>query len=263
MFDAKVLLNSLLGAKGSSAVTDALESARFAASSAADRAQAELKDTKAGEAFGDARNYASAHPGTTLAGVGALTALLLGTGGGRRVGGTALRIGGLAAMGGLAYKAFSNWQGDKPLMEGVPGLHNLTAPPASGFTPAEHSDHDVRTILLAMIATAATDGTIDPFERARITDRLRQSGLEAETSGFLDAALANPATPDQSAARVGGNQKLASQVYAAASLVAEPGNESARDHLGRLATALGLTPDLVAHLEAATTAARVVGVVPR
>ena len=100
-----------------------------------------------------------------------------------------------------------------------------------------------------MIATAAADGAVDPAERARITDELRKSGMEAESAGFLDAALANPATPDQIATRVGSEQKLAAQVYAAASLVAEPGNAPARAYLGRLATALGLSADLVAHLE--------------
>ena len=149
MFDAKALLNSLLGAKGATAVTDALENARSAASGAADRAQAQLQGTKAGEAFGEARQYASEHPGRTLAGAGALTALLLGTGGGRRVGGTALQAGGIVAIGGLAYKAYANWQAGKPLMDGVPGLHSLTAPPASGFTPEEQSERGARTILRA------------------------------------------------------------------------------------------------------------------
>ncbi len=254
MFDAKALLNSLLGARGAGAVTDALESARSTAAGAADRAQAELQGTQAGEAFREARRYADAHPGTTLAGAGALTALLLGTGGGRRAGGAALRVGGIAAMGGLAYKAFTNWQGGKPLMEGVPGLRNLTAPAASGFSPEAHNDQDVRTILLAMVATAAADGTVDPGERAHITEALRQSGLEAEVSGFLDAALANPATPEQIAARVAGKEQLAAQVYAAAALVAGPGDLPAREFLGRLATALALAPELVAHLEAAAKA---------
>ena len=135
MIDTKALLNSLLGPKGADAVADALKNPRSTASGAADRAQEELQGTKAGEAFGDARRYASAHPGTALAGVGALTALLLGTGGGRRVAGTALQVGAIAATGGLAYKAFTNWHGGKPLMEGVPGLQNLTAPHASGFAP--------------------------------------------------------------------------------------------------------------------------------
>jgi uncharacterized membrane protein YebE (DUF533 family) len=255
MFDAKALLNSLLGAKGADAVTDALEKARVAAAAAADRAEAGLQGTKAGEAFGEARRYASEHPGRTLAGAGALTALLFGTRAGRRVGGSALQAGGIAAVGGLAYKAYTNWQGSKPLMDGVPGLHDLTAPPASGFTPEEQSEEGVRTILLAMIATAAADGVVDPAERDRITGELRKSGLETEAAGFLDAALANPATPAQIAARVSGEPKLAAQVYTAASLVAAPGNAPAHDYLGRLATALGLSPDLMAHLEAAAQAA--------
>jgi uncharacterized membrane protein YebE (DUF533 family) len=39
--------------------------------------------------------------------------------------------------------------------------------------------------------------------------------------------------------------------------VAEPGNVAAQDYLGHLVTALGLAPDLVAHLDAATTTARI------
>lgn len=132
----------------------------------------------------------------------------------------------------------------------------LTAPPASGFTPEEQSERGVRTILLAMIATAAADGAVDPVERARITDALRKSGLEAEAAGFLDAVVANPATPERMLARIGGDERLAAQIYAAASLLAEPGNAPARVYLGRLATAPGLSPDLVAHLGATTTAAR-------
>ena len=46
---------------------------------------------------------------------GALAAVLLGTGAGRKLGGTALQLGGLAAVAGLAYKAYQNYQeGQKP-----------------------------------------------------------------------------------------------------------------------------------------------------
>jgi len=252
MFDAKALLNSVLGAQGATAVTEVLEDARSAVSGAADRAQAGLAGTKAGDAFGRARHYARENPGTTLAGAGALAALLLGTGAGRRVGGTALQAGGLAAVGGLAYKAFTNWQGGKPLLEGVPGLQDITAPAGSGFHADDQTQHGARTILLAVIATAAADGVVDPAERARITDALKKAGLESEAAGFLDAAAANPATPAQIAAAVAGDQKLAVQVYATASVVSAPDNAPARDYLARLASALGLSPDLVAHLDAAS-----------
>ena len=41
---------------------------------------------------------------------GALVAVLLGTGTGRKVTGSALKLGGLAAVAGLAYKAYQNYQ---------------------------------------------------------------------------------------------------------------------------------------------------------
>ena len=52
---------------------------------------------------------------------GALVAVLLGTGTGRAVTGTALKLGGIAAIGGLAYKAYQNYQnGDKPADPAAP-----------------------------------------------------------------------------------------------------------------------------------------------
>src|SRR5690554_627575 len=44
---------------------------------------------------------------------GGLAALLLGTKSGRKLGGTALKLGGIAAVGALAYKAYSDWQASK------------------------------------------------------------------------------------------------------------------------------------------------------
>ncbi len=41
---------------------------------------------------------------------GALVAVLLGTDTGRQVGGAALKLGGIAAIGGLAYKAYQNYK---------------------------------------------------------------------------------------------------------------------------------------------------------
>jgi len=45
---------------------------------------------------------------------GALAGLLLGTGTGRKITGSALKVGGLAAIAGLAYKAYQNYSSGYP-----------------------------------------------------------------------------------------------------------------------------------------------------
>ena len=110
MFDPKTLLDDLLGSKipgTGSTVRD-----------------------KAGQATQLAKDNPLA--------AGALVAVLLGTGAGRQVTGTALKVGGLAAIGGLAYKAYQNYQqGQQPTS--VPGREpELLEPPReTGFNPAD------------------------------------------------------------------------------------------------------------------------------
>ena len=53
------------------------------------------------------------------AAAGGLGAVVLGTKTGRTHGGKALKLGGLALIGGLAYKALQNYQAGKPLISGA------------------------------------------------------------------------------------------------------------------------------------------------
>lgn len=59
---------------------------------------------------------------------GALAAVLLGTGPGRKVGGAAVKLGGLAAIGGLAYKAYQNYQNGKKPDEATPAEEQVLLP---------------------------------------------------------------------------------------------------------------------------------------
>ena len=68
---------------------------------------------------------------------GALVAVLLGTGTGRAVTGSALKLGGLAAIGGLAYKAYQNYQaGKQPADADRAGEPELLPPPADTRLPS-------------------------------------------------------------------------------------------------------------------------------
>jgi uncharacterized membrane protein YebE (DUF533 family) len=50
---------------------------------------------------------------------GGLAALLLGSHKGRKIGGKALKMGGMAAVGALAYKAYRDWEADKQAPAGA------------------------------------------------------------------------------------------------------------------------------------------------
>lgn len=266
MFDAKSLLNSLLGSKTADEVTglassvaeqggQALGQVGGVVAGALSKAEAQVEGTQAGDLLAKASHVVSENKvaaGGALAGLGAL---LLGTGTGRSALGDIAKVGGLAALGGLAYKAFSNYQAGKPLTEGVPLLDKLTAPPAgSGFHEDDHS-HDTALLLVrTAIATAAADGVVDPAQRAKILTEAQGTGLDADAAKFLDAEIAHPASVADIAAAVGGSQQLALQAYAAGRVVASPASAQEQSFLKSLAEALKLDPALVAQVDAAAHA---------
>lgn len=278
MFDAKQLLDLLasgrIGAGADAAaggVNDAIERGKAAASDAATvakeattqaanqtastlsgvlgQAQAQLQGTQAAEYIGKAKELVEQNPVGTLATLGGLAALLLGTRGGRETTGGLVKLGGLAAIGGIAYKALRNYQEGKPLTQGVPGLGQLTAAPEQTGFDAEAHTHDTALLLVrTMVATAAADGNIDAGQRAQILGELKSGGLDAEAAQFLENEIHHPASAAEIAGAVGASKELALQVYAAAQLVARSAPEKA--FLQSLAQALALDPALVAHIDA-------------
>jgi uncharacterized membrane protein YebE (DUF533 family) len=165
--------------------------------------------------------------------------------------GDAAKLGGLAVLGGLAFKAFRNHQEGKPLTAGIPGLDQLSTPQGSGFDVAAHNHDSALLMARAMIAAAAADGIVDPQERQRILGKMQEAGLGADAAKFLDGDLAHPATAADIATGVGGAKELAAQVYAAAVYGAHTASQPEQAFLAELAKALGLEPGLAAHIGAA------------
>ena len=63
------------------------------------------------------------------AAAGGVLALLLGTRGGRRIGGSALKVGSVAALGMLAWKTYNDWTAQQPAAAGTaPGAPAGTSP---------------------------------------------------------------------------------------------------------------------------------------
>lgn len=226
MLDPKKLLDDLLGSKIPGTETT-------------------VRD-KAGQAAQMARDNPLA--------AGALAAVLLGTGPGRAVTGSALKLGGMAAVAGLAYRAYQNYtKGGQPGAAPSAGEPELLPPPAdTPFDPALAPQGEAEFALViarAMIAAARADGHIDEAERARIADRLHLSGIGEEAEEFLLAELAKPVDVD---ALVAAAQTDAQKVelYTASRLAIEPKARAERGYLDMLAGRLKLPDALVDHIEA-------------
>ncbi len=268
MFDARQLLNSLLGGDAANKVTDTAagavqggqrmaDQAGSAVAGALAQAGRQFEGTQAGNLLNQAAKLAGENPVATTAGMAGLAALLLGTSTGRSTAENVAKLGGLGILGGLAYKAFTNYQAGKPLTAGVPLLDSgaASAPAASGFAPDDHSHDSALLLLRTMVAAAAADGVVDPVERAKIAGQVHQMGLDSVAAAFLEKELNSPATAADIAGEIGGRQELAVQAYAAARAVSATLSAPEQAFLQSLAQALKLDPGLVAHIDAAVAAA--------
>jgi uncharacterized membrane protein YebE (DUF533 family) len=184
------------------------------------------------------------------AAAGGLGAVVLGTQTGRALAGSAIKLGALALIGGLAYKAVQNYQAGKPVIGGGAPQALLEAPSGSGFE-SRAVTHDAALLYIrSMIAAAAADGRIEQNEMNKIIGGLKQMGVDREAEEFLANELNNPATVEELASAVHGDAE-AVQVYTAARIAIDLDNEEEHDFLVRLANELGLDQELVAHIDAA------------
>jgi uncharacterized membrane protein YebE (DUF533 family) len=181
--------------------------------------------------------------------LGGLGGLLLGTRTGRGVASSAIKVGALALIGGLAYKAYQNHQAGKPLITGPQNAATSAAPAGSGFEPAAISNDGAIHIIRAMIAAAAADGRIDDTEYARIVSSLGGGATDPEAKAFLEKELRAPSTAAEIAASVS-TPAEALQVYTAARIAIDGDNASETGFLAELAAALGIDADLAAQVDA-------------
>lgn len=213
------------------------------------------------EKAGQATQLAKDNPLAT----GALVAVLLGTSAGRQVTGSALKVGGLAAIAGLAYKAYQNYRnGDQPIQQtddaATPAREPELLPPPSDteFHPAQApqgEDEFALMLIRAMIAAANADGHIDDEERKKIADRVSLAGLGDEAQAFLVSEIEHPLSID---ALVAAAQTDAQKVelYTASRLTIEPDSRAERGYLDLLAGRLKLPDALVDHVEATVSSVK-------
>jgi uncharacterized membrane protein YebE (DUF533 family) len=256
MFDAKRLIDQFLGAGGSGNLQQSLSGVLGQLGQAGGQGQGRPQ----GDLAARGRDFLSGNTGSLATGAlaGGLLTMVLGSKSMRGIGGDLLKYGGLAAIGGLAWKAYQDYQaGRPPLGLGSPGAAPssgptpLLAPPS---TPAFTSDATAQLVLRAMIAAAKADGHVDDKERARLTGEIGQVAGD-EAKAFIDAELANPASIEGLAAQAT-TPELATQVYAASLVAIDPDTDVERSYLASLAARLGIDPALKAHLETTVAQAK-------
>ncbi len=220
MFDTKKLLNDLLlDAKG-------------LATKGSDYAAGKLGTTPGA----DKDNLVKGLGAGALGGV--LMGLLLGTKGGRKIGGGALKLGSLAAIGTVAYRAYQQWQQSKV----------GTAAPAGQLAAPTEPKADPILLLRAMIAAANADGHIDAAERARITADINRLNLGADAAAALEAELKTPLSAEQLAHGIN-DPAVAAEVYTLSAGIIDEVSAAEAAYLQQLATALKLDAGLVAEIK--------------
>ena len=160
-------------------------------------------------------------------------ALLLGNKKMRKYGGK------VAAVGGLAYKLYPDWQAQQ----------SSPAQPTQPLDTLQGNALDARAALLvrAMVAAARADGHIDGDERQKIQQYLTEQG-QSDAARWIDAELARPLDPHALAREVT-DMELATEVYLASLLAIEVDHFMERGYLDELARALKLDDNLKGSIE--------------
>ncbi|BDR17378.1 tellurite resistance TerB family protein [Vibrio diabolicus] len=153
----------------------------------------------------------------------------------KKIGSGALKVGGAAALGALAYKVYNDWQAK----QSGQGVHE-------SFDP-DDSKHSV-LILKAMIGAAKADGHVDEEEMARIEQALADMGADEHVRQLVQQELNKPLDPAEIANQATSPQQ-ASEIYLASLIVADEQNFMEKAYLQELAKQLQLSPEVTQQLE--------------
>jgi uncharacterized membrane protein YebE (DUF533 family) len=159
--------------------------------------------------------------------------------------GNAVKAGALAAVGGLAYKAWQNYQ------QGQAGAS--PSPAEEAFIPApESAGHEElgKTLVRAMISAAKADGRIDAEEKEAIFERLKTMQLSAEEKAWVFDELSAPLDINAVVARAD-TPAHAAEIYAASLVAISADSAAEQAYLEALASKLKLDPALIAEIHKA------------
>jgi uncharacterized membrane protein YebE (DUF533 family) len=184
---------------------------------------------------------------------GAATSLLMNKKARKKLGKTAVNVGGVAALAGVAYWAYQKYQGRQDGQAAgataQPAAGEVSAPPAgSAFLPGPNDTAACNALALklvrAMIAAANADGQIDGTELKRVLAAIEQADLNPADKAAMLQAMNSPDTMDAIAA-LADSQEVAAELYAASLSAIEVDTPAEHAYLSMLAAKLNLPGELV------------------
>jgi uncharacterized membrane protein YebE (DUF533 family) len=186
---------------------------------------------------------------TAMTGAAGLAAGMLLSGGGLgKLAGNAVKVGAVAAVGGLAYNAWQNYQKNQQ------GGAHASAPAQDAFIPAATDSRGQeelgKTLVRAMIAAAKADGRIDADEKEAIFGKLETMNLSSEEKAWVFDELSSPLDINAVVARAD-TPEHATEIYAASLVAITADTASERAYLDALASKLRLDPALIAEIHKA------------
>lgn len=179
---------------------------------------------------------------------GSVTSMLMGKKS-RKMGGTALKAGALAAVGGLAWKAYQQYSAgntSQPVQQHTAPQQN----PKFNYVPQtipqqrfeaivddSQPNNGQLLIMRAMITAAYADGHIDAQEQARIFNQVETMDLSVEEKASLFDELRNPVSVESLVAKVP-DAETGMEVYAASVLAIDESQPASQIYLDKLSTML-------------------------
>lgn len=255
MFDASKLINEFLGASQGGNTSS--------------------NQRGGGDLMQRGKDYLSNNAGGIGGGAlaGGLAGYMMGSKKGRKMAKKAATYGGLALVAGLAYKAYSDYQGKKagvPVVDGQVGstgqsipanLHQTqgsqvqlshvpVVPMGSGFEVNEMTERATgfgATLVSAMIAAAKADGQIDSIENQAIFAKIEELGLSSDEKLFLFDQLNKPLDIDNLVGQARSKEQ-AVEIYMASLMAIEPDTPSEQAYLTMLAARLNIEPELASQI---------------
>lgn len=153
---------------------------------------------------------------------------------GKKVGKNALKVGGIALLGGLAYKVYNDYQSKQ----------------SDSASQEEFNANDTihqELIIKAMIAAAKADGHVDQAEMARIEEAIRQADADQDLQQLVHRELNKPLDP-RDVANLARSPQQASEIYLASIIVIDEQNFMEKAYLHELAKQLQLAPEVTQQL---------------